>query len=121
MARTLVALFQWSDETVKKEAVAILCNLAIKNTELAVLVGGISILCQAVIDPKLESSSEGTMSRLIHLLNEPSKRNIIIGQFQIYNIFSHFTDIERFWDSRDQNRMKTDMPYQEEARLKLAC
>ena len=120
MARTLVALYKWPDENIRKSAATTLCELAIKNTELAVLVGGISILCEAVIDPSLESSSELFMSRMIYLLNEPKTRNIIIGQFQIYNIFSHFTDIDR---EGGNNRVRGggDMLYQEEARLKLAC
>lgn len=83
MARTLIALVQWPDENIKRRAIDIICVLAAKNIKLCVDVGGIKILCNALIDPSLESASEDIMYTLILLLNEPEMRNVMIDQFQI--------------------------------------
>lgn len=117
MARTLVALFHWSEESVRKEAVLILCSLAIKNTELSVEVGAISVLCESITVKELDTASEIVLSRMIYLLNEPKKRNAIIGQFQVQSIFAHFTDIER---AEGTNRIRGGPSGSEEGSLRLA-
>jgi rapamycin-insensitive companion of mTOR len=75
MARTLIALVQWQDENIKRRAIDIIRLLAVKNIKLCVDVGGIKVLCNALIDPSLETVSDDIMYTLIALLNEPETRN----------------------------------------------
>lgn len=100
MARTLVGLLQWQDETVRRCAIEILRMLAIHNVEICCHAGGIKALCDTISDPKLEVTSEDVTYTLIYLLNEPESRNQIYHQFDIEQIFSCFSDIERDYSSK---------------------
>lgn len=59
-------------------------------------IGGIKILCGALIDPSLESISEDILMTLTGLLNDPETRDRMMEQFSLKKIFSFFSDIERF-------------------------
>ncbi|CAF94436.1 unnamed protein product, partial [Tetraodon nigroviridis] len=80
IANSLIAVgtdgLQERDRMVRA-AIAIICELALKNPEVVARRGGLSTILKSVIDCQLSRINEALITTVLHLLNHPRTRQYV--------------------------------------------
>ncbi|XP_047237799.1 rapamycin-insensitive companion of mTOR-like isoform X1 [Girardinichthys multiradiatus] len=95
VANSLIAVgtdgLQERDRMVRA-AVAIICELALKNPEVVAKRGGLSTILKSVIDCQLSRINEALITTVLHLLNHPCTRQYVRVDVELEQILAPFTD-----------------------------
>ncbi|XP_043966808.1 rapamycin-insensitive companion of mTOR-like isoform X1 [Gambusia affinis] len=95
VANSLIAIgtdgLQERDRMVRA-AVAIICELALKNPEVVAKRGGLSTILKSVIDCQLSRINEALITTVLHLLNHPCTRQYVRVDVELEQILAPFTD-----------------------------
>uniref|UniRef100_A0A669BER9 RPTOR independent companion of MTOR complex 2 n=1 Tax=Oreochromis niloticus TaxID=8128 RepID=A0A669BER9_ORENI len=95
IANSLIAVgtdgLQERDRMVRA-AIAIVCELALKNPEVVAKRGGLSTILKSVIDCQLSRINEALITTILHLLNHPRTRQYVRVDVELEQILAPFTD-----------------------------
>ncbi|XP_023249741.1 rapamycin-insensitive companion of mTOR-like [Seriola lalandi dorsalis] len=95
IANSLIAVgtdgLQERDRMVRA-AIAIVCELALKNPEVVAKRGGLSTILKSVIDCQLSRINEALITTILHLLNHPRTRQYVRIDVELEQILAPFTD-----------------------------
>ncbi|KAE8292416.1 Rapamycin-insensitive companion of mTOR AVO3-like protein [Larimichthys crocea] len=95
IANSLIAVgtdgLQERDRMVRA-AIAIVCELALKNPEVVAKRGGLSTILKSVIDCQLSRINEALITTVLHLLNHPRTRQYVRIDVELEQILAPFTD-----------------------------
>ncbi|XP_029915615.1 rapamycin-insensitive companion of mTOR-like isoform X2 [Myripristis murdjan] len=95
IANSLIAVgtdgLQERDRMVRA-AIAIICELALKNPEVVAKRGGLSTILKSVIDCQLSRINEALITTILHLLNHPRTRQYVRTDVELEQILAPFTD-----------------------------
>ncbi|XP_071377202.1 rapamycin-insensitive companion of mTOR-like isoform X1 [Centroberyx affinis] len=95
VANSLIAVgtdgLQERDRMVRA-AIAIVCELALKNPEVVAKRGGLSTILKSVIDCQLSRINEALITTILHLLNHPRTRQYVRADVELEQILAPFTD-----------------------------
>uniref|UniRef100_A0A3Q3GEL0 RPTOR independent companion of MTOR, complex 2 a n=1 Tax=Labrus bergylta TaxID=56723 RepID=A0A3Q3GEL0_9LABR len=95
IANSLIAVgtdgLQERDRMVRA-AIAIVCELALKNPEVVAKRGGLSTILKSVIDCQLSRINEALITTVLHLLNHPRTRQYVRVDVELEQILAPFTD-----------------------------
>ncbi|XP_068594516.1 rapamycin-insensitive companion of mTOR-like [Brachionichthys hirsutus] len=95
IANSLIAVgtdgLQERDRMVRA-AIAIVCELALKNPEVVARRGGLSTILKSVIDCQLSRINEALITTVLHLLNHPRTRQYVRVDVELEQILAPFTD-----------------------------
>ncbi|CAL8347096.1 unnamed protein product [Lota lota] len=95
VANSLIAVgtdgLQERDRMVRA-AIAIVCELALKNPEVVAKRGGLSTILKSVIDCRLSRINEALITTILHLLNHPQTRQYVRADVELEQILAPFTD-----------------------------
>ncbi|XP_026198980.1 rapamycin-insensitive companion of mTOR isoform X2 [Anabas testudineus] len=95
IANSLIAVgtdgLQERDRMVRA-AIAIVCELALKNPEVVAKRGGLSTILKSVIDCQLSRINEALITTILHLLNHPRTRHYVRVDVELEQILAPFTD-----------------------------
>ncbi|XP_061842148.1 rapamycin-insensitive companion of mTOR-like isoform X3 [Nerophis lumbriciformis] len=95
VANSLIAVgtdgLQERDRMVRA-AIAIICELALKNPEVVAKRGGLSTILKSVIDCQLSRINEALITTILHLLNHPRTRQYVRIDVELEQILAPFTD-----------------------------
>ncbi|KAM6930561.1 rapamycin-insensitive companion of mTOR-like isoform 1-T1 [Xenentodon cancila] len=95
IANSLIAVgtdgLQERDRMVRA-AIAIICELALKNPEVVAKRGGLSTILKSVIDCQLSRINEALITTVLHLLNHPCTRQYVRADVELEQILAPFTD-----------------------------
>ncbi|KAM9392798.1 LOW QUALITY PROTEIN: rapamycin-insensitive companion of mTOR-like [Pholidichthys leucotaenia] len=95
VANSLIAVgtdgLQERDRMVRA-AIAIICELALKNPEVVAKRGGLSTILKSVIDCQLSRINEALITTILHLLNHPHTRQYVRADVELEQILAPFTD-----------------------------
>ncbi|XP_056888315.1 rapamycin-insensitive companion of mTOR-like [Takifugu flavidus] len=95
VANSLIAVgtdgLQERDRMVRA-AIAIICELALKNPEVVAKRGGLSTILKSVIDCQLSRINEALITTVLHLLNHPRTRQYVRVDIELEQILAPFTD-----------------------------
>ncbi|XP_075895237.1 rapamycin-insensitive companion of mTOR-like isoform X2 [Nelusetta ayraudi] len=95
IANSLIAVgtdgLQERDRMVRA-AMAIICELALKNPEVVAMRGGLSTILKSVIDCQLSRINEALITTVLHLLNHPRTRQYVRVDVELEQILAPFTD-----------------------------
>ncbi|XP_029295437.1 rapamycin-insensitive companion of mTOR-like isoform X3 [Cottoperca gobio] len=95
VANSLIAVgtdgLQERDRMVRA-AIAIVCELALKNPEVVAKRGGLSTILKSVIDCQLSRINEALITTILHLLNHPRTRQYVRVDVELEQILAPFTD-----------------------------
>uniref|UniRef100_A0A8C4DJX9 Rapamycin-insensitive companion of mTOR n=1 Tax=Dicentrarchus labrax TaxID=13489 RepID=A0A8C4DJX9_DICLA len=95
IANSLIAVgtdgLQERDRMVRA-AIAIVCELALKNPEVVAKRGGLSTILKNVIDCQLSRINEALITTVLHLLNHPRTRQYVRVDVELEQILAPFTD-----------------------------
>ncbi|KAM8865144.1 rapamycin-insensitive companion of mTOR-like isoform 1-T1 [Synchiropus picturatus] len=95
VANSLIAVgtdgLQERDRMVRA-AIAIICELALKNPEVVAKRGGLSTILKSVIDCQLSRINEALITTILHLLNHPRTRQYVRVDVELEQILAPFTD-----------------------------
>uniref|UniRef100_A0A672YKG4 RPTOR independent companion of MTOR, complex 2 a n=1 Tax=Sphaeramia orbicularis TaxID=375764 RepID=A0A672YKG4_9TELE len=95
IANSLIAVgtdgLQERDRMVRA-AIAIVCELALKNPEVVARRGGLSTILKSVIDCQLSRINEALITTILHLLNHPHTRQYVRVDVELEQILAPFTD-----------------------------
>ncbi|CAL1616253.1 unnamed protein product [Knipowitschia caucasica] len=95
IANSLIAVgtdgLQERDRMVRA-AIAIVCELALKNPEVVAKRGGLSTILKNVIDCQLSRINEALITTILHLLNHPHTRPFVRVDVEFEQILAPFTD-----------------------------
>lgn len=95
IANSLIAVgtdgLQERDRMVRA-AIAIVCELALKNPEVVAKRGGLSTILKSVIDCQLSRINEALITTILHLLNHPHTRQYVRVDVELEQILAPFTD-----------------------------
>ncbi|XP_072244394.1 rapamycin-insensitive companion of mTOR-like isoform X2 [Leuresthes tenuis] len=95
IANSLIAVgtdgLQERDRMVRA-AIAIVCELALKNPEVVAKRGGLSTILKSVIDCQLSRINEALITTVLHLLNHPCTRQYVRVDVELEQILAPFTD-----------------------------
>ncbi|XP_028312751.1 rapamycin-insensitive companion of mTOR-like isoform X1 [Gouania willdenowi] len=95
IANSLIAIgtdgLQERDRMVRA-AIAIVCELALKNPEVVAKRGGLSTILKSVIDCQLSRINEALITTVLHLLNHPRTRQYVRVDVELEQILAPFTD-----------------------------
>ncbi|XP_067087124.1 LOW QUALITY PROTEIN: rapamycin-insensitive companion of mTOR-like [Osmerus mordax] len=95
IANSLIAVgtdgLQERDRMVRA-AIAIVCELALKNPEVVARRGGLSTILKGVIDCQLSRINEALITTILHLLNHPHTRQYVRVDVELEQILAPFTD-----------------------------
>ncbi|XP_077571303.1 rapamycin-insensitive companion of mTOR-like isoform X3 [Stigmatopora nigra] len=95
VANSLIAVgtdgLQERDRMVRA-AIAIVCELALKNPEVVAKRGGLSTILKNVIDCQLSRINEALITTILHLLNHPRTRQYVRIDVELEQILAPFTD-----------------------------
>ncbi|XP_024908888.1 rapamycin-insensitive companion of mTOR isoform X3 [Cynoglossus semilaevis] len=95
IANSLIAVgtdgLQERDRMVRA-AIAIICELALKNPEVVAKRGGLSTILKNVIDCQLSRINEALITTILHLLNHPRTRQYVRVDVELEQILAPFTD-----------------------------
>ncbi|XP_047447527.1 rapamycin-insensitive companion of mTOR-like isoform X1 [Mugil cephalus] len=95
IANSLIAVgtdgLQERDRMVRA-AIAIVCELALKNPEVVAKRGGLSTILKNVIDCQLSRINEALITTVLHLLNHPRTRQYVRIDVELEQILAPFTD-----------------------------
>ncbi|KAK7933865.1 hypothetical protein WMY93_004761 [Mugilogobius chulae] len=95
IANSLIAVgtdgLQERDRMVRA-AIAIVCELALKNPEVVAKRGGLSTILKSVIDCQLSRINEALITTILHLLNHPHTRQFVRVDVELEQILAPFTD-----------------------------
>ncbi|XP_055367761.1 rapamycin-insensitive companion of mTOR-like isoform X1 [Betta splendens] len=95
IANSLIAVgtdgLQERDRMVRA-AIAIVCELALKNPEVVAKRGGLSTILKSVIDCQLSRINEALITTVLHLLNHPRTRHYVRVDVELEQILAPFTD-----------------------------
>ncbi|XP_010875023.2 rapamycin-insensitive companion of mTOR isoform X2 [Esox lucius] len=75
-----------------RAAIAIVCELALKNPEVVARRGGLSTILKSVIDCQLSRINEALITTVLHLLNHPHTRQYVRNDVELEQILAPFTD-----------------------------
>uniref|UniRef100_A0A674BMF6 RPTOR independent companion of MTOR complex 2 n=1 Tax=Salmo trutta TaxID=8032 RepID=A0A674BMF6_SALTR len=75
-----------------RAAIAIVCELALKNPEVVANRGGLSTILKSVIDCQLSRINEALITTILHLLNHPHTRQYVRNDVELEQILAPFTD-----------------------------
>ncbi|XP_068166209.1 rapamycin-insensitive companion of mTOR-like isoform X2 [Antennarius striatus] len=75
-----------------RAAIAIVCELALKNPEVVARRGGLSSILKGVIDCQLSRINEALITTVLHLLNHPHTRQYVRVDVELEQILAPFTD-----------------------------
>ncbi|XP_062239266.1 rapamycin-insensitive companion of mTOR-like isoform X1 [Platichthys flesus] len=75
-----------------RAAIAIVCELALKNPEVVAKRGGLSTILKSVIDCQLSRINEALITTILHLLNHPRTRQYVRVDVELEQILAPFTD-----------------------------
>uniref|UniRef100_A0A4W5JYV5 RPTOR independent companion of MTOR complex 2 n=1 Tax=Hucho hucho TaxID=62062 RepID=A0A4W5JYV5_9TELE len=75
-----------------RAAIAIVCELALKNPEVVANRGGLSTILKSVIDCQLSRINEALITTILHLLNHPHTRKYVRNDVELEQILAPFTD-----------------------------
>uniref|UniRef100_A0A8C7YKJ5 RPTOR independent companion of MTOR, complex 2 a n=1 Tax=Oryzias sinensis TaxID=183150 RepID=A0A8C7YKJ5_9TELE len=75
-----------------RAAIAIVCELALKNPEVVAKRGGLSTILKSVIDCQLSRINEALITTILHLLNHPCTRQYVRTDVELEQILAPFTD-----------------------------
>ncbi|XP_061624634.1 rapamycin-insensitive companion of mTOR-like isoform X3 [Phyllopteryx taeniolatus] len=75
-----------------RAAIAIVCELALKNPEVVAKRGGLSTILKSVIDCQLSRINEALITTILHLLNHPRTRQYVRIDVELEQILAPFTD-----------------------------
>ncbi|XP_028269113.1 rapamycin-insensitive companion of mTOR-like isoform X1 [Parambassis ranga] len=75
-----------------RAAIAIVCELALKNPEVVAKRGGLSTILKSVIDCQLSRINEALITTVLHLLNHPCTRQYVRADVELEQILAPFTD-----------------------------
>ncbi|KAM3868329.1 rapamycin-insensitive companion of mTOR-like [Diretmus argenteus] len=75
-----------------RAAIAIVCELALKNPEVVAKRGGLSTILKSVIDCQLSRINEALITTILHLLNHPRTRQYVRADVELEQILAPFTD-----------------------------
>ncbi|XP_076010230.1 rapamycin-insensitive companion of mTOR-like isoform X2 [Genypterus blacodes] len=75
-----------------RAAIAIVCELALKNPEVVAKRGGLSTILKSVIDCQLSRINEALTTTILHLLNHPRTRQYVRVDVELEQILAPFTD-----------------------------
>uniref|UniRef100_A0A665U2Q7 RPTOR independent companion of MTOR, complex 2 a n=1 Tax=Echeneis naucrates TaxID=173247 RepID=A0A665U2Q7_ECHNA len=75
-----------------RAAIAIICELALKNPEVVAKRGGLSTVLKSVIDCQLSRINEALITTILHLLNHPRTRQYVRVDVELEQILAPFTD-----------------------------
>ncbi|XP_017272781.1 rapamycin-insensitive companion of mTOR isoform X3 [Kryptolebias marmoratus] len=95
VANSLIAVgtdgLQERDRMVRA-AIAIVCELALKNPEVVAKRGGLSTILKSVLDCQLSRINEALITTVLHLLNHPCTRQYVRVDVELEQILAPFTD-----------------------------
>ncbi|KAM6965452.1 rapamycin-insensitive companion of mTOR-like [Aplochiton taeniatus] len=75
-----------------RAAIAIVCELALKNPAVVAKRGGLSTILKSVIDCQLSRINEALITTILHLLNHPHTRQYVRVDVELEQILAPFTD-----------------------------
>ncbi|KAJ0067564.1 hypothetical protein NL108_008566 [Boleophthalmus pectinirostris] len=95
IANSLIAVgtdgLQERDRMVRA-AIAIVCELALKNPEVVAKRARLSTILKSVIDCQLSRINEALITTILHLLNHPHTRQFVRVDVELEQILAPFTD-----------------------------
>uniref|UniRef100_A0A1A8BIB3 RPTOR independent companion of MTOR, complex 2 n=1 Tax=Nothobranchius kadleci TaxID=1051664 RepID=A0A1A8BIB3_NOTKA len=95
VANSLIAVGtdgQQERDRMVRAAIAIVCELALKNPEVVAKRGGLSTILKSVLDCQLSRINEALITTVLHLLNHPRTRQYVRVDVELEQILAPFTD-----------------------------
>ncbi|OQO07825.1 hypothetical protein B0A48_06616 [Cryoendolithus antarcticus] len=91
VARILVAVAEHSDDQLRAIAILTLAELLVKDAELVVEAGAVSILAEAM-GSGVYSAPETLLAPFMHLMDLPARRSILKSGFEFSAAYASFTE-----------------------------
>ncbi|XP_071799748.1 rapamycin-insensitive companion of mTOR-like [Asterias amurensis] len=114
LVHTLVAIGNDGEkmrDRMVRSALETLCELAIKNTEVFAVAGGLATLVQNILDSQHLRINEAIMMTVLHLLNHPHTRKFIRLNVDIEQVIAPYTDVHyrHHGDTNEQTSEEREM------------
>lgn len=93
-ARSLVAISNFKDDSIRRVCLETLRELCVINPEIVALVNGFTCLLEAVLDPSLQDMVEPIVMSLLYLMGNQHTRKYVRPYLDLRILLSPFSDLD---------------------------